>query len=343
LYVPSLNKAKTNIIKATSNNIGVKTTLNDTNLQIDLSEASQNLHIKYEIVLEKNSETLSYTDSLIYLTNFLMTPAVYKNSLEISSYKAPYGDPYIYDINNYYVLFKTKKDLQIAAPGKKEEYLFGANKISIFEATNLRDFPSVLYKNADVYTEKNGTTNMIYINSKAAKENVNIAFNFAVKNIGPYPYDSFFVVKAPLNQSGMEFSNMIILADSCFNNLEDLKRVSYHEVFHQWFYGIIGTNQLDEPFLDEGMVNYLAMFLCNDSLKDSYNNRFESLKLKNYTSREEYYDLAYNNSAVYFHVVHSKLGNNFYKLLQKIYQEKKYKIIYFNDFLKYVEQFSRGK
>lgn len=343
VYLPSLSKAKTEITMVSSDTGISETILKDTTLQIDLSAPGQNIHIEYEITLEKDSATLSYSDSLVYLTNFLVTPLVYKDNIPIISYKYPYGDPYIYNINNYYILFKTKKDLKIAAPGKKEEYLFGANKVSIFEATNLRDFPAVLYNNADVFEEKNGNTNIVYINSKATKENVNTAFNFAEKNIGPYPYDYFFVVKAPLNQSGMEFSNMIFLSDNCFDNTDDLKRVTFHEVFHQWFYGIIGTDQLDEPFLDEGIVNYLAMYLCTDKFKNTFNNKFFGLKLKDYTSRAEYYELAYNDSAIYFHTLHDKLGNNFYKLLQKIYEEKKYKIIYFNDFLEYVTEFSRGK
>jgi hypothetical protein len=343
VYVPSINVAKTNIIKVSSDCGPSKYSLNDTTLQIDLKYKSQNIHIEYEIDLEKKSETLSYSDSQIYLTNFLLTPFVYRNNQAVATYTYPFGDPYIYNINNYYILFKTRKDMQVAAPGKKEEYLFGAIKFSIFEASNLRDFPAVLYNNADVYEEKSGNTNIIYINSKATKGNVNTAFDFAVKNIGPYPYDSFFVVKAPLNQSGMEFSNMIFLSDSCFKDNNDLKRVTYHEVFHQWFYGIIGTDQLNEPFFDEGMVNYLAMFLCNDRFPSTYNNEFMRLKLKDYTSRSEYYDLAYNNSAVYFNTIHNKLGNDFYKLLQEIYKEKKYKIAYFNDFLKYFTEFSRGK
>jgi hypothetical protein len=347
LYMPSLNAAITKITKVSSDS-GVKgTETKDTNLIITGEVPLTDISVEYEIRLVQGKGTLSYSDNISYLTNFLMTPAVYRNGKPILTYKYPFGDPYIYNINNYYILFNTDKEMNICAPGVKKEHVFGTNKITSFEAENLRDFPAVLYTKANFYSEKYKGINFYYIDSAESKDFVKAAFDFAEGSIGNYPYKSFFVVKAPISLQGMEFSNMVFLSDSCFTNKAKLQSVTYHEVFHQWFYGLIGTDQLNEPFMDEGLVDYLALVLNKDELKTSQTNHsfldFSNKSLKEYLTREEYYRVAYNNSTAYFDSIHKKLGNDFYRLLKGLYKDKTFKIMYFSDFKEYFHKTFRGK
>ena len=50
--------------------------------------------------------------------------------------------------------------------------------------------------------------------------------------------------------SGMEFPQLANCGGE--DNSPGFKIVVYHEVGHQWFMGMIGSNQVDRPFLDEG-------------------------------------------------------------------------------------------
>jgi hypothetical protein len=343
-YVPSINSAETEI-KSVKCEKGVSSfSLRGTMLEINCTEAQENIKIEYNISLNKNVDFLTYDGNFYYLTNFLITPVVCKGDSPITSYTSKFGDPFVYDMNNYYILFKTDKSLNINAPGKKSEHVFGANKITIFEAANIRDFPAVMFGNADVKKSRYKNVNVYYINSYSSKGYVIDALKFAEKNIGMYPYENLFVVKAPISQNGMEFSNMIFLSDKCFTDEDKLKRVTYHEVLHQWFYGIVGTDQLNEPFLDEGLVNYLSILMSNpDYFQDkpavSDENKFANMPLNSYYSRDEYYKLAYNDASSYFYTIHKKLGNNFYRLLHELYTSKKYKILYYNEFLKYASHY----
>ena len=344
------------------------------------------IHIEYEIRLNKNTGTISNSNNQILLANFLITPAVYKGDKPILLYNSGFGDPYVYESNNYYVVFNIDKNMEVFAPGEKivqnydydydydydsnnDNYNDNYNDISsvekfkpgnnvhfdegmqkiIFKADNLRDFPVVITKNIkgnslddSIYIEKVNDTEIYFINSKYAVKYVKEAFSFANMKIGPYPYKKLFVVKASIPLQGMEFSNMVFIADRCFNDKQDLKRILYHEIFHQWFYGIIGTDQVNEPFMDEGIVNYLAIILNGDKLNSNYNNEFFNKELRDYASKDEYYHLAYIDAATYFSNIHKELGNNFYKLLQKIYKEKKFSIIYFNEFKRYLEGYYEG-
>jgi len=365
LYIPSLNAADTTIKNIFSNNDIINSELNGMVLEIQLNRSRQDnpagqvqntdreisntyISIDFEILLNNSTGTISRScnGKCVYLANFLATPAVFAGETPVFMDKTSFGDPYIYDMNNYYITFKTDKDMEIYAPGIKEgiQNPTGNTREVSFTAKNLRDFSAVILNGEhDIHIEKVKNTNIYYINTSKANDYVREAFLFAVEKIGPYPYDKLFVVKADIHPlKGMEFSNMVFLSDKCFTNKEDLQRVAYHEVFHQWFYGIIGTNQINEPFLDEGMVNYLSMKLMNDNFGNTFDSRFLDMTLRDYGSRNDYYKLAYTDAAVFMANIHQKMGDDFYKLLQKIYNDKKFTILYYNEFEEYLRQFSRG-
>lgn len=369
LYIPSRNTSTTNIKRVVQGNQELNFEMNGLMLKVylpgngetekigegDESPFSKHnrvsISIEYEILLDKSSGTISRTNSHIYLTNFLATPAILRDGKLITTFRSSFGDPYIYNITNYSVSFIVDKDVDIYAPGNKTiEQQDNEKKNINFEAELIRDFPAIILKNNEssgynpvVQIEKVKGTEIYFINSNKTRDFVKEAFLFAYENIGPYPYDKFFVIESvDMSLRGMEFSNMIFISKSCNYNKDILRRVTYHEVFHQWFYGIIGTDQLTEPFLDEGLVNYLSMYLAGDKFGNTYDNSFLEKDLRDYASVNEYYNLAYDEATVYFADIHKQLGNNFYEMLKKIYNDKKYSILYYNEFNDYLSTFLQG-
>lgn len=336
INIPSLNFAETVIKSISAGDKSVDYAVKDSNIEVDFKAKQSSLNIEYQIILRNDTGSLSYSNSTLYLTNFLLTEAVYKDDAQVEIYKYPFGDPYFYEINNYFITFRTGKDSTIFAPGEKQEYLYGSNKITIFEDLNVRDFPSIVCRNADINEETWNGIRIHYINASETKESAKYALDFAQKNIGPYPYKDFYVARAPISGEGMEFSGMIFLADKCFKDSETLKRVTYHEVFHQWFYGIIGTDQLNEPFTDEGLVTYLSLMLAGVKFNENYDNGFLTRKLSDYQTKDEYLKLCYSQSSAYFYTIYRKMGNNFYEELKKLYNEKKFQIVYYKDLSKYL-------
>ncbi len=72
--------------------------------------------------------------------------------------------------------------------------------------------------------------------------------------IGPYPYDELDVIDAPGAFGGIEYPGLIFIGVVGDRADDD---VVIHEVAHQWFYALIGNDQLLEPWLDEGAASYL--------------------------------------------------------------------------------------
>jgi hypothetical protein len=82
--------------------------------------------------------------------------------------------------------------------------------------------------------------------------------------IGPYPYDRVTVVDPPhggLEAGGMEYPTLIT-ADTSWNMPKGAlfpEDVVEHEFGHQYWYGMVATNEFEEAWLDEGINSYLEV------------------------------------------------------------------------------------
>jgi hypothetical protein len=82
---------------------------------------------------------------------------------------------------------------------------------------------------------------------------------------GPYPYPQMTVVAPPpdgLRAGGMEYPTLITISGSRlltvppFSRLSWIEVVTVHEVGHQYFYGVVGSNEFEEAWLDEGLTSF---------------------------------------------------------------------------------------
>ncbi|MCC7208132.1 MAG: M1 family metallopeptidase [Anaerolineae bacterium] len=79
------------------------------------------------------------------------------------------------------------------------------------------------------------------------------AFNEA---FGDYPYAELDVVMNP-TPSGVEFPGLVQIAARAWTRGEPfLEIVIAHEIGHQWFYALVGNNQVEHPWLDEALTSY---------------------------------------------------------------------------------------
>jgi hypothetical protein len=72
---------------------------------------------------------------------------------------------------------------------------------------------------------------------------------------GDYPYNHITAVDGDLSAGGgMEYPNITVISSGGSKNL--LEMVIMHEVGHNWFYGILGSNERDHTWMDEGLNEY---------------------------------------------------------------------------------------
>ncbi|GDX49911.1 hypothetical protein LBMAG26_07700 [Bacteroidota bacterium] len=69
---------------------------------------------------------------------------------------------------------------------------------------------------------------------------------------GDYPYNQVTAVDGTISAGGgMEYPNVTVIGN--VSTKEELEVVIVHEVGHNWFYGILGSNERDFGWMDEGL------------------------------------------------------------------------------------------
>ncbi len=99
------------------------------------------------------------------------------------------------------------------------------------------------------------------------------ALNYFSRTLGPYPYRTVTVVLPPHNAdeaAGMEYPTFFtaesyrdVRPDSFNRYLLD--GVTIHEFGHGYFYGILASNEFEEPMLDEGLNQFWDARMLRDT------------------------------------------------------------------------------
>jgi hypothetical protein len=99
---------------------------------------------------------------------------------------------------------------------------------------------------------------------KEASKYINDAVYYYSLWIGEYPYNYCSAVDGALSAgSGMEYPMVTIIGE--MSDAKTLDQVIAHEVGHNWFYGIVGSNEREYAWMDEGINSF-------------YENRYMKLK-----------------------------------------------------------------
>lgn len=84
----------------------------------------------------------------------------------------------------------------------------------------------------------------------------------------PYPYTELDIVATPTLALGVEYPGVIAITSRIYDVTGTyagrpadvyLETTVVHEVGHQWFYNLIGNDQLDDPWLDEALAQFATL------------------------------------------------------------------------------------
>ncbi len=90
---------------------------------------------------------------------------------------------------------------------------------------------------------------------KEAINYINRAMTFYSNAVGEYPYPHATAVQSALSAGGgMEYPMITVIGSA--GTPKELDIVITHEVGHNWFYGILASNERDHAWMDEGLNSY---------------------------------------------------------------------------------------
>ena len=317
------------------------------------------IEIVWQTKIPRVAYRFGYNDEVFMLGNFYPTLDVLSEKGWHISYNSMFGDPFCFHSADYIVTLNVSENYNVIASGievkrvaednGREKYLFQAEKV--------RDFCLVLaYDYGWINKESHGVNIKIYAPSKHMKKAREVlemsaeVLHFYSSLFGSYPYPEFKIVFVPMKGfHGMEYSGLIFLREEFLLPNYDKSRSDFilsHEIAHQWWYSMVGNDQIREPWLDEGLANwsaykYLEKYQGRQIPKQ---NLFPeginlSRELRDIYSTQEYYLTAYNGGEAFWFGLEDELGEEVVKnVLRRYLADYKYEIASTQDLLKTIEK-----
>jgi len=320
-------------------------------LQSSLAPGEKTLiEMDYRVLLPYCMGRFGYGDNTYKAVNWYPVACVYdENGWNLDPYYI-IGDPFYSETANYHVRIKAPDNYVIAATGnirsKKKE---NDQLLWEFDAPAVRDFGWLASNRFETASQRIGKTTVTsyYFTEDAGLKALDYAAHalaFFNEAFGEYPYPRFNIVESDFYIGGMEYPNLIMLDHSLYKKSETylLELVAVHETAHQWWYGLVGNNQIKDAWLDEGLTEYSTVLYYGhrygkEKEKEIYQNLIGQGKYRNleyiYNSEDidetihrpvyEFPDwitydlLVYGKGAMLFHSIREKTGDElFFKALQ---------------------------
>lgn len=178
------------------------------------------------------------------------------------------------------------------------------------------------------------------------------ALEYLDTHVGPYPWPSITVVDPPFHalRSGlMEYPTLVTVGT--FYGMPEQIRTSeslvVHEFVHQYFMGLLASNEKEEPWLDEGFVTYFedritdaaygdkqsVIDLAGIRLGNRERTRLEYTGMQNPRSgivarpgwmftESNFKQLIYSKTATVLHSLHALLGEAEMDRILKVYYQR---------------------
>lgn len=249
----------------------------------------------FKLKIPASFSRLGHVGESYQMTQWYPKPAVYDRDgwhampyLDMGEYYSEFGN---YEVNitlpeNYVVgatgnlatisehkfldqkIAESNKALQDTLP---QDFSFPASsmvmKTITFQAENVHDF--AWFADKRFYVQKSQVTlknnkvvdTYVYFTNqegelwKKAIDYVDRSLKFYSEHVGEYPWPHATALQSALSAGGgMEYPMITVIGLS--GDAKSLDAVITHEVGHNWFYGILGFNERDYPWLDEGINSY---------------------------------------------------------------------------------------
>ena len=289
-------------------------------------------------------------EDVLNLTNFYPILAARRGDEWVLDIPHPQGDVGFHDAALYRVEVTAPADQTVVATGTEITRTVGADgwATTRYVLGPAREFTMLLTPRFQMAeTETLGTRIRSYFHpenadaGRVALRDAVAAFQVYSDRYGPYPYRDMAIVEAPLTFHGMEFPGVSLIGSQDYNQYrKDLETLVVHEVAHQWWYNQVGSDQLMNPWLDEGLAEFsmydyfagrygepraqqlreLRWQLPVDSLQKRGKDAPIGLPVRDY--KENYETLVYGKGAEFFATLRDELGPPIFDRLLRTYLER---------------------
>ncbi|MCI0344576.1 MAG: hypothetical protein L0221_03895, partial [Chloroflexi bacterium] len=177
------------------------------------------------------------------------------------------GDPFVTPTSpNVRVRLRTDRPVIVGASGPQVGGAEQPSRDMTFAASNVRDFNLILSESYDV-SERTVDGIVVRLLTKTGQLNraridelADASLRTFGENLGPYPYPELTIAEAAA-PVGMESPAMVWIPS--VSTSSPLIDVIPHEIAHQWFYAMVGNDQISDPFADEAIASFMSRDLMD--------------------------------------------------------------------------------
>ncbi|MBQ9103968.1 MAG: M1 family metallopeptidase [Clostridia bacterium] len=319
-------------------------------------EESVKIEIDFSLTLAKIIARTGITSVSINLANFY--PVLCARD-ESGFYECNYyslGDPFFSDIANYNVELTVDAEYVVAGAGERVNVSEENGKKCVqYCLEKGRSYAMVLSKNFEAITKTELGVEITYYFyqddfPQQSLDTAIKALQLFSNKFGKYPYSTYTVVQTPFNEGGMEYASLTYIAGGLEKEVH--QEVIVHETAHQWWQSVVGNNEIEYGFLDEGLAEYSVVIFYENY--PEYNMKRESLvkqgedtyhafssvfdklygkvntamlrPLKDYSGAYEYVNIAYIKGFLMHEYLRQTIGDELYfKGLKRYYNDYSYK------------------
>ena len=258
------------------------TTLEETTMRVRLPQAlapgqTVSIRIVWEVKLPRIIDRMGYWGEHFDLMQWFPKPGVYRDGAwNVHEYHA--HSEFFADFGTFDVTLTAPARFRVEATGVRisERENPDGTRTVVYHADDVHDFAWVADPNARIAKEKIRGVEVVFFYQPGHASLVPRILSTAracLEHYGawymPYPYPRIVIVDLPMGLGGgMEYPMLFTVSMAAFlpRSYVGPESVTAHEFGHQYWYGIVATNEFEEAWLDEGINTYSTARLLDAAI-----------------------------------------------------------------------------
>jgi hypothetical protein len=210
---------------------------------------------------------LAIFQDVLSLSHAYPTLSVYQNGAWLSDFPPELGDPLVAETSLFEVTIEGPRAWQFVTTGQTFQQTTTQTRQTLSVSTGpVRDFYIAAALGFKEVNKQVGETTIRVFAPEQFLESATSALETTAKALTvfsnlytPYPYKEFDIVAIPVTAGGIEYPGVVVVTSGLFaNSFGRLGSVLVHEIAHQWSFNLVGSDQINSPWLDESLTQYLT-------------------------------------------------------------------------------------
>ncbi len=299
-------------------------------------------HVRVPQDLELNYGVLANASGVLAYAHGYPMVAVYDADGWNLDVPPPYGDVTYADASFYLVRVRAPSDLVLCGSGSEYSRSETGGQQEVFLAAGpARDFYLAASREYRIASRAIGDVTLRSCSREGTEVRADHTLEIAARALkffgeqyGEYPYTKLDVVTTPTYALGIEYPGAFALTDRLFSANQDfgdlpeeilLESVTAHEAAHEWFYNLVGNDQIDDPWLDEATAQFATLEYYEDrygtegaaGMRDSFYGRWDRVgrepipigKSVGAYDEDAYSAIVYGRGPLFFEALRQELGD----------------------------------